>query len=101
MQVLKEFQRLFQTRRHQEIPGRRKLAKKQLEYRRFLHSLLKVALQHGQLVMVGQQRAGEWVHSGTMVSKSMSFAPRWAISSKAALLASASIPRTASWRTKM
>src|SRR6185312_1556902 len=101
MQVLKEFQCLFQTGRHQEIPGWGKLAKKQLEYGSFLHSLLKVALQHGQLVMVGQQRTGERVHSGTMASKSMSFAPRWAISSSAALLASASIPRTASSRTKM
>jgi hypothetical protein len=40
---------------HQEIAVRREFAYKELKHRRVGHALVKVGLQHGELVEVGKQ----------------------------------------------
>jgi hypothetical protein len=65
-QRLQQLERLLQARGDEELPAGRKLAHEQLEHRRFRHLLLVVRLQHGELVQVGEQRAGERVHPATV-----------------------------------
>ena len=52
------FDDLRKPRRNQEIALRRQLAHEQFEYRRAVHPLLEVRLQHRELVQVGKQDGG-------------------------------------------
>ena len=65
LEVLDE---LLEARRHQEVTSGRQLPHEQLEDRRRLHAVAEVAVQHGQLVEVCEQRTRfEPDHPGTLL----------------------------------
>src|SRR3990167_4769906 len=90
MQSLEEFQRLFESRRHQEAAAGAQLAHEELEHRDLLHAGIVIALHHRELVEIGEQRAVRgvprkvqwWVHAA-ISSTVMRCAPRLIISSSA------------------
>ena len=57
MQVFQEFERLLESRRHQEIAHARKLAHVELERGGLRHAAVEIRLQHGELIEVGEQGA--------------------------------------------
>src|SRR5207247_11059611 len=83
-QILQIAQRLLEAGRHQEPATRRQLAYEELEDRRVLHALLKISLQHGELVEIGQERARRLAHAARF-SNRIGTAPRLIISSSAFL----------------
>ena len=58
LNTLEKLYDLFQTRRHQKSPVSRHVTDEKLKYRSVLHPLLKIPLQHGELIQVGQQKTG-------------------------------------------
>ena len=65
-QSFDEIERLLESRRHEEIALGRQLAREELEHRGLGHAALEVRLQHGELVQIGEQGAGQRVHGATL-----------------------------------
>ena len=61
-QVLQEVERRLESGRHQESASRRQLANEELEHGGFCVAMLKVGLEHVELIEVGEQRAGFGIH---------------------------------------
>lgn len=80
--VFEKIKRLFQPVRDHKISPRVELGYEELKYRRLLHMLIEVALQHHKLVMVSQKGIGKGIHA-EIASKWMETAPRRSISSSA------------------
>jgi hypothetical protein len=58
MQMREEIERLFEACRQQETAPGRESAHEEFEYGRLFHAAVEIRLQHGELVEIGQQRAG-------------------------------------------
>ncbi len=82
MQGLQVLQHLLQAGCQQESPPGGQLAGKELEGRGIGHAVHGVPLQHGELVEVGEQRAGRPVHACAR-SRLSGAAPRRSISASA------------------
>ena len=63
-QILQKVERLFETRRHQELPPGGKRADEKLKDRGLRMAVVQVGLDHVELIKVGEQRGRNVVHAG-------------------------------------
>jgi len=77
-----EFQRLLEPGRDEKFASRPQPADEELEHRGLLHAVVVIALQHGELVEVGEEDTAGGVH-GDRLASVMGCAPSSTISSTA------------------